>query len=255
MSKTAVVIGAGPGVGAATCRHLLKEGFTVWAVRRSSAEQVSDGVWQRASEDTNDEQLAEIKQRLIPKSCDCRNEEDVEALFDAVSSACGGAPDLCVINIGANVRFSLLETTARVYRKVWEMATFSAFLTAKAAARRMVKMKKGTILFTSATASKRGDSGFSAFSGALFAKRALAQSMTAEFAPQGVHVAHVIIDGPIDTPFAREMLKIPPGHDPRLVRPTSVAKLILVVHEQTPDCWLHEVDMRANRTIPWWSSL
>src|SRR5690554_6986504 len=109
-----------------------------------------------------------------------------------------GPIEVTVFNIGANVRFGITETTERVYRKVWEMAALSGFLTGREAARAMLPRGRGTIIFTGATASLRGGSGFSAFAGAKFALRALAQSMARELGPRGIHVAHPIIDGAID---------------------------------------------------------
>ena len=111
-------------------------------------------------------------------------------------------------NIGANVNFSVLDTTSRVYFKVWEMCAMSAFLVGREVAQRMLARNRGTIMFTGATASTRGAAGFSAFSGAMHAKRSLSQSMARELGPLGIHVAHVVIDGPIDTPWVR---KIFPG--------------------------------------------
>ena len=110
-----------------------------------------------------------------------------------------GPIEVCVFNLGENVKFPLEETTTRVYYKVWEMGCFAVFLTGREAVRYMKPRGRGTILFTGATASMRGVSGFAAFSGAKFGLRSLAQSMAREFGSLGIHVAHVIIDGAIDT--------------------------------------------------------
>jgi NAD(P)-dependent dehydrogenase (short-subunit alcohol dehydrogenase family) len=111
---------------------------------------------------------------------------------------------VAVYNIGANVRFDITETTERVYRKVWEMGALAGFLMGREVAKVMTPRGRGTILFTGATASLRGSAGFAAFSGAKFALRALAQSMARELGPQGIHVAHIVIDGAIDTQFIAE---------------------------------------------------
>ena len=108
------------------------------------------------------------------------------------------------MSVGGNVKFPLEETTSRVYYKVWEMGCFAGFLTGREAIRYMKPRGRGTILFTGATASMRGASGFAAFSGAKFGLRSLAQSMAREFGPLGIHVAHVIIDGAIDTEWIEE---------------------------------------------------
>ena len=110
-----------------------------------------------------------------------------------------GPFEVCVFYVGGNVKFPLEETTSRVYYKVWEMGCFAGFLTGREAVRYMKSRGRGTILFTGAIASMRGASGFAAFSGAKFGLRSLAQSMVREFGPLGIHVAHVIIDGAIDT--------------------------------------------------------
>ena len=134
---------------------------------------------------------------------DAREEDQIVALFDTIEREVGPL-EIVVFNIGANVNFPIRETTARVYRKVWEMACFAGFLTGREAARKMVPRQRGTIVFTGATASLRGRAGFSAFSSAKHALRALAQSMAREIGPEGVHVAHVVIDGAIDTAWIRE---------------------------------------------------
>jgi len=153
-----------------------------------------------------------------------------------------------VFNIGANVYFPITETTARVYRKVWEMAAFSGFLTGREAARHMTPRGKGTIIFTGATASLRGGTGFSAFAGAKHALRALAQSMARELGPQGIHVAHSIIDGAIDTAWIKEnfpdryALKDRDG----IVNPDAIAEQYWQLHRQDRSAWTHELDLR-----PW----
>jgi short-subunit dehydrogenase len=153
-----------------------------------------------------------------------------------------------VFNIGANVPCSILEETARKYFKIWEMACFSGFLTAQAAAQRMVTRGRGTILFTGATAGLRGSANFAAFAGAKHALRALAQSMARELGPRGVHVAHVVVDGAIDTDFIREnfperyALKAQDG----ILNPEHIAENYWMLHRQPRDAWTHELDLR-----PW----
>ncbi|MGP4953460.1 SDR family NAD(P)-dependent oxidoreductase, partial [Psychrobacter sp. T6-1] len=156
--------------------------------------------------------------------------------------------EVVVFNIGANVHFSILETTERVYRKVWEMGALAGFLTGKEAAKVMLPRQKGTIIFTGATASLRGASGFSAFASAKFALRALAQSMARELGPKGIHVAHTVIDGVIDTEFARDnfadlcALK----DQGAILNPEHIAEQYWQLHCQPRDCWTHEMDLR-----PW----
>ena len=170
-----------------------------------------------------------------------------KALFEAIERDI--APlEVVVFNIGANVNFPIRETTSRVYRKVWEMAAFAGFLAGREAAKAMVPRAKGTIIFTGATASIRGGSGFSAFSGAKFALRSLAQSMARELGPEGIHVAHTIIDGAIDTEWiaknfpARYALKDQGG----ILNPEHIADAYWMLHAQPRDAWTHELDLR-----PW----
>ena len=134
---------------------------------------------------------------------DARKEEEMIALIDTIEREVG-AIEAAVYNIGANVRFPIRETTSRVFFKVWEMACFGGFLMGREVAKRMVPRGRGTILFTGATASVRGGSGYAAFASGKHALRALAQSMARELGPEGIHVAHVVIDGAIDTAWIRE---------------------------------------------------
>jgi NAD(P)-dependent dehydrogenase (short-subunit alcohol dehydrogenase family) len=156
--------------------------------------------------------------------------------------------EVAVFNIGANVRFDVIDTTERVYRKVWEMGALAGFLVGREAARVMQPRGRGTILFTGATASLRGGAGFSAFAGAKHALRALAQSLARELGPQGIHVAHVVIDGAIDTQFIAEnfpqryALKDRDG----ILNPEHIAEAYWQLHRQPRSAWTHEMDLR-----PW----
>jgi len=185
-----------------------------------------------------------------PFGLDARQEDQVTALFDKVEAEIAPV-EVCVFNIGANVRFPIAETTARVYFKVWEMAAFAGFLAGREAARRMTPRGRGTILFTGATASVRGREGFAAFAGAKHALRALAQSMARELGPKGIHVAHTIIDGAIDTAWIAEnfperyALKDQDG----ILNPDHIAEAYWMLHAQPRDAWTHELDLR-----PWTES-
>ena len=157
--------------------------------------------------------------------------------------------EVVIFNIGANVRFGIRETTARVFTKVWEMACFGGFLAGREAARVMVPRGRGTILFTGATASVRGRDGFAAFASAKHGLRAVAQSMARELGPQGIHVAHVVVDGPIDGVFIRGLR----GGDvddalarDEILKPEEIAASFVAVHRQGRSAWTHELDLR-----PW----
>ncbi len=115
--------------------------------------------------------------------------------------------EVCIFNVGGNVNFPLLDTTERVFRKVWELGCYAGFLTGREAARLMLPRGKGCIFFTGATASVRGGIGYAAFASAKHGLRAVAQSMARELGPKNIHVAHLIIDAGVDTAFVRERIK------------------------------------------------
>ncbi|MBX3503633.1 MAG: SDR family oxidoreductase [Alphaproteobacteria bacterium] len=234
--KVALVIGAGDATGGAIARRFAREGYVAVIVRR------------------NAEKLAPLVKQIEAEGgvarafgVDARKEEQMVGLVETIEREIG-ALEVAVFNIGANVRFGIRETTARVYYKVWEMACFSGFLMGREAAKVMVPRGRGTILFTGATASVRGRDGYSAFSGAKHALRALAQSMARELGPQGIHVAHTVIDGAIDTDFIRsnfpERYKAK-EHD-GILNPDHIAEHYWLLHRQPRDTWTHELDLR-----PW----
>ena len=233
MKGSVIIIGAGPGLGSSLARKFAKEGHHVFVVRR-----------ERHSEELN-LLCNEIKESggsatAIPS--DAREEEQVISLFSEVAKS--GPIDCVVFNIGANVFFSIEETTSRVFRKIWEMGTFAGFLVGREAAKHM--KDKGTIIFTGATASMRGGSGFAAFSSAKFGLRAVAQSLARELGPKGIHVAHTIIDGAIDHPWIKEnfpdiyKLKEVDG----ILNPDHIAEAYYNLHLQEKTAWTHELDLR-----------
>src|SRR5262249_44341264 len=187
-----IVVGAGDALGGAIARRCAREGFAAVVVRRH-AEQL-EGLATA---------IREAGGEVHPFGVDARKEEEMVALFERVEAEIAPV-EVAVFNIGANVNFPIAETTARVYFKVWEMAAFAGFLTGREPAKRITPRGHGSTLFTGATASIRGREGFAAFSGAKHALRALAQSMSRELGPKGVHVAHTIIDGAIDTQWIAE---------------------------------------------------
>jgi NAD(P)-dependent dehydrogenase (short-subunit alcohol dehydrogenase family) len=189
--RVALVVGAGDYIGAAIAKRFAAGGFTV-ALGRRHAEKLEPLVAEIAASGGAARAFA----------LDARDEANVQEVFATVEKELGPL-EVVVFNVGANVSFPITETTSRVFRKVWEMACLGGFLTGREAARAMLPRRRGSIFFTGATASLRGGRGFSAFAGGKHAVRALAQSMARELDPQNIHVAHVVIDGAIDTEFIR----------------------------------------------------
>lgn len=238
----ALIVGAGDATGGAIARAFAREGYAACVTRRS-ADKLAPLVAQiRADGGT-----------AHAFGSDARKEEEVVALVEQIESTIGPI-EVMVFNIGANVPESILSETARKYFKVWEMACFSGFLNAREVAKRMVARplpagaQRGTILFTGATASLRGGANFAAFSGAKMALRALAQSMARELGPQGIHVAHTIIDGAIDTEFIRSNFpeRYARKADDGILNPEHIAQAYVMLHRQPRDAWTHELDLR-----PW----
>lgn len=234
-ASTALIIGAGDDTGAAIARAFAREGLTVGLTRRPRHEDKLEALAQS---------IKDAGGAAIPMPCDARDEAAMIALFEQIEAV--GPLEVVVFNIGANVRFGITETTERVFRKVWEMACLSGFLTGREAAKHMLPRCRGTIIFTGATASVRGASGFSAFASAKHGLRALAQSMARELGPKGIHVAHSIIDGMIDSNFIREM--VPDVDDRRerqaILNPDHIAQAYVNLHKQPRTAWTFELDMR-----------
>ena len=233
-----LVIGAGDDTGAAIAKAFAHEGLTACLVRRPRHADALEKLAQSIRDEGG-------KAEACP--CDARDEDAMIALFERIENEIGPI-EVAVFNIGANVRFSITDTTERVFRKVWEMACLSGFLMGREAAARMKTRGRGTILFTGATASVRGANGFSAFSAAKHGLRALAQSMARELGPQNIHVAHVIVDGAIDSNFIRE--NVPDvdqkREDDAILKPDHIAANYVMLHKQPRTAWTHELDLR-----PW----
>jgi NAD(P)-dependent dehydrogenase (short-subunit alcohol dehydrogenase family) len=227
------VVGAGDYIGAAIARRFAREGYLVHAGRRNG-EKLAPLV----------EEISAAGGRCVGKTLDARLEDSVAAFMNEADQA---APlEVAVFNIGANVNFPLLDTTERVFRKVWELACYAGFLSGREAARAMLPRGRGSIFFTGATASMRGGKGYAAFASAKFGLRAVAQSMARELGPQGIHVAHLVIDAGVDTAWVRERIKARAGSgDERLLMdPASIAEAYWRLHQQPRDAWTHELDVR-----------
>ena len=230
------VIGAGDATGSAVARRFAREGYTVCVARRTAS------ALQSLLED-----ITAQGGRARAFGLDARREEQVVAFFNQVEAEVGPV-EVVIFNVGGNVRFPILDTTAQKYFKVWEMCALAGFLVGREAARVMLPRERGTLLFTGATASLRGGAGFAAFAGGKAALRALAQSMARELGPKGLHVAHVVIDGLIDTAFAREhfaqrLAEAGPGG---ILNPEHIAETYWWLHQQPRDAWTFELDLRPS---------
>ncbi len=232
--KVALIVGAGDALGSAIARRFSKEGYVICAVRRS-ADKLAPLI----------AEITEAGGEAHAFGTDARNEEQVEKLFADIEKNIGELA-VMVFNIGANVQFPVASTESKKYYKVWEMACFAGFLTGREAARAMLTRKKGTILFTGASASLRGGANFAAFAGAKHGLRALAQSMARELGPQNIHVAHIVIDGAIDTDFVKTLfperyaLKAVDG----ILNPDDIAENYVHLHKQPRSAWTFEMDLR-----------
>ena len=233
-----LVIGAGDGLGSAVARAFAAEGLAVCITRRARnlerLEALADEIRAAGGE-------------AHAFGCDARDETEVMSLFERIEAEIGPL-EVVVFNIGANVRFPIVETTSRVFTKVWEMACFAGFLAGREAARVMAPRGRGTLIFTGATASLRGRDGFAAFAAAKAGLRALAQSLARELGPQGVHVAHVVVDGAVDGTFIRSIRGEVDDILARdsILKPEEMAASYVHLHRQPRSAWTHELDLR-----PW----
>src|SRR6202049_904240 len=235
-NATVAVIGAGDYIGTEIARKFAAEGFTVFAGRRDGAK------------------LAPLVREIeaaggsvVAPALAGREADEVAAFLNDADKH---APlEVCIFNVGANVNFPILETTDRVFRKVWEMACWAGFVSGREAARLMLPRGQGSIFFTGATASLRGGSGYAAFASAKFGLRAVAQAMARELGPKNIHVAHLIIDAGVDTAWVRARRETRCGKEARdnpdlLMPPASVAASYWQLYQQPRSAWTFELEIR-----------
>jgi NAD(P)-dependent dehydrogenase (short-subunit alcohol dehydrogenase family) len=232
--SVALVVGAGPGLGAALARCFAGAGMDVGVVARNAAP---------LADICRDVEAKGV--RGLAYGCDATEEADVEALFRRVEADLGTA-DLVVYNAGLYSPGSILDIRASDLERSWRVCCLGGFLVGSEAARALMARQRaggagGTLLFTGATASLRGSAGFACLAVGKFGLRALAQSMARELGPKGIHVAHVVIDAMIAGPRSRENTVADAHADPE-----AIAATYLALHRQARSAWTHELDLR-----PW----
>ena len=236
-NRVALLVGAGDAIGAAVARRFTRGGYKVCVARREAAK--SQGLLDEAKAAGQD---------IRAFSVDARNEAEVQGLFARVEAEVG-ALDICLFNAGSNVNKPVLETTEKLFFKAWELACYAGFLVGREAARHMAPRGRGSILFTGATASIRGGSGFAAFAAAKFGLRAVAQSMARELGPKNIHVVHLLIDAGVDSEAIHQRMRAR-GIDAKdiaadsLTKTESIAEAYWFAHHQARDGWTHELDLR-----------
>jgi NAD(P)-dependent dehydrogenase (short-subunit alcohol dehydrogenase family) len=228
--RVAVVAGVGPGLDAALVRKLAKEGCCVGLFARSP--------------DFIDKLAAELGPQVLAIPTDVSDAKQVAAAFRKARQRFG-AVEILIAHASGSVGEGLMKTTPDRFEQSWRIGVLGAFLSAREAVPDMLKRGAGAIIFTGATSSVRGRGGAVAFSSAKFAVRGLAQSLAVELWPKGIHVAHVIIDGVIDTPKVRSTYK-PSAKEP-LLKPEAIADSYWNLIRQERSAWSLEIDLRPNR--------
>ena len=231
--KVALVVGAGDHLGSAIAKRFAKGGYHIVATRR------------RGDLETLQADIKALGGSASTFHSDARDEEQVSSLIKMIETDIGPI-HAAIFNVGGNVRFNIADTSAQVYRKVWEMCAFAGFLVGREVSNAMLNRKQGTILFTGASASLRGNSGFAAFSGGKHALRALAQSMARELGPQGIHIAHIIVDGLIENRSTEALFPdlVASKAEGGIIQPDQLAETYWQLHKQPRTAWTFEQDIR-----------
>lgn len=232
--KTAIVIGVGPdrGLGARLCKRLAADGLKlIVAGRTLSALQAVAGDIEKAGG------------AAVPFVADATRESDIIALFDAA----GDNLDLAIYNAGNNTPGKIIEMEADYFEQAWRVVCFGGFLFGREAVRRMAPNKTGTLLFTGASASLRGRSGYGAFNSAKAGLRTLAQAMAKEYAPDGIHVGHVVVDGAIAGDKILTRFPDAAGREDSLIDIEGIVDAFTFLYRQPERAWSFELDVRTSR--------
>ncbi|MDP8953159.1 MAG: SDR family NAD(P)-dependent oxidoreductase [Actinomycetota bacterium] len=228
--RVAVVFGVGPGLGTAVAKRFAREGFALGLMARSEE---SLSAAREAVEGAGGKALAVAADATDPAS--------VSEAFEKVREELGD-PEVFVYNAGAFQMGGILELTPELFDDCFRANCSGAFYGAQQVLPAMLEKGRGTIVLTGATAALRGSANFAALATGKFGLRALAQSMAREFWPQGIHVAHVVIDGQIDTPRVREMS--PEREEHTMLSPDAIAESYWQLYSQDPTAWTLELDLR-----------
>lgn len=230
--ETALIVGVGPGIGAALARHLAAQGMAV-ALAARNTEKLLPLV----------RNLADDGHRAAAYPCDACSEASVDRLRQDMQRDLASPPSLVVYNCEGFGPGGILDITPHAFEDAWRVNCLGAFLVARAVIPAMVERGHGTLIFTGPTGSLRGRAGYINLAVGKAGARMLAQSLARELGPQGIHVAHVVVDGPVRTPTNLEN-EYPQGPR-RLIRPEAIAATLWHLHRQSPDCWTHELDLRS----------
>jgi NAD(P)-dependent dehydrogenase (short-subunit alcohol dehydrogenase family) len=232
--KTAIVIGVGPdrGLGAQLCKRFAAEGLKVIVAGRtlSALEAVATDI-------------AASGGQAVPLVADATKESDIVALFDAA----GDGLDLAIYNAGNNTPGKIIEMEADYFEKAWRVVCFGGFLFGREAVRRTAPKKTGTLLFTGASASLRGRPGFGAFNSAKAGLRTLAQAMAKEYAPEGIHVAHVVVDGAIGGDKIMNRFPDAANRQDSLISIEGIVDAFAFLYQQPERAWSFELDVRTSK--------
>ena len=251
MEKVCLVIGAGAGIGGTVAKRFAKEGYYSYLARRTD----EDGLNKLIKE------ISDSGAKASGSLLNVIDENSIEDLILKIETEIGSI-DTVIYNIGAQIGDrALAETSYKAFEMGWRMATFGLFRLAQAVTPKMKERQGGNIIVTSATSAVRGNKGQHSHASAMGGRRMLCQSLNAEFSKDGIHVAHVIIDGAVDAPDTLgkmlgpdlfEKFKEQKGAD-GMILPESVADTYLFLAQQKKSTWTHEIDIRAFSDQAWWN--
>ncbi|MGQ0834519.1 MAG: SDR family NAD(P)-dependent oxidoreductase [Gammaproteobacteria bacterium] len=226
-SSNCVVVGVGPGNGAAFARAFTGEGYRVGLMARSRA--------------TLDPLAAELA-GSIAITCDVRVPEEIERAFARLRDALGPVGVL-IYNAGAGAFEDIDQATSESLESAWRTNALGLFVATRAVLPDMRAQRRGSIIVVGATASLRGGAKFLPFAAAKAAQRSIAQSMARKLWPEGIHVGYVVLDGVVDLPRTRQMMRDKP--DEFFLKPEAIADSVLALVRQSPQAWTFELDLRS----------